>query len=327
MNCEVAHERIVLAAYGELADDQIHELDRHLITCNECREEREQLLALKTLASVPPVLEPNANLIARSRMRLEEALDALPPKRWYERWGDGILNNFARLQAAPVAAVLLLVAGIGAGSLGGYEVAEAKAAHAAAGSGTAQAAVRQTAATEAAPAAVANVSSIVQQPNSAMVEVRYNEVVPRQIEGTLEDPAIRQLLMMASEDANSAGIRDDSVGLLAAECRAGRGCNAAGIRDALMVALRYDRNVGVREKALRGLEPYVAEDMRVRDAVLESLLNDVDPHIRSEAISILEPVEADMTVRQVLSTVATSDQSPQIRNVSRQVLSRVPEIQ
>ena len=327
MNCEVAHERIVLAAYGELADDQIHELDRHLITCNECREEREQLLALKTLASVHPVLEPNANLIARSRMRLEEALDALPPKRWYERWGDGILNNFARLQAAPVAAALLLVAGIGAGSLGGYEVAQAKTAHAAAGNRAAQAALRQAAATEAPSASVANVSSIVQQPNSAMVEVRYNEVVPRQIEGTLEDPAIRQLLMMASEDANSAGIRDDSVGLLAAECRAGRGCNAAGIRDALMVALRYDRNVGVREKALRGLEPYVAEDMRVRDAVLESLLNDIDPHIRSEAISILEPVEADMTVRQVLSTVATSDRSPQIRNVSRQVLSRVPEIQ
>ena len=327
MNCEVAHERIVLAAYGELADDQVHELDRHLITCNECREEREQLLALKTLASVHPVLEPNANLIARSRMRLEEALDALPPKRWYERWGDGILNNFARLQAAPVAAALLLVAGLGAGSLGGYEVAQAKTAHAAAGNRAAQAAVRQAAATEAPSASVANVSSIVQQPNSAMVEVRYNEVVPRQIEGTLEDPAIRQLLMMASEDANSAGIRDDSVGLLAAECRAGRGCNAAGIRDALMVALRYDRNVGVREKALRGLEPYVAEDMRVRDAVLESLLNDIDPHIRSEAISILEPVEADMTVRQVLSTVATSDRSPQIRNVSRQVLSRVPEIQ
>ena len=67
--------------------------------------------------------------------------------------------------------------------------------------------------------------------------------------------------------------------------------------------------------------------MRVRDAVLEALLNDGDPRIRTEAISILEPVEADMTVRQVLSTVATSDQNPQIRNVSRQVLRRVPEIQ
>jgi hypothetical protein len=160
-----------------------------------------------------------------------------------------------------------------------------------------------------------------------MVEVRYNQVVPQRIQGSLDDPAIRQLLMMASEDAASAGIRDDSVGLLAAECRAGHSCNGAGIRDALMVALRYDRNEGVREKALKGLEPYVAEDMRVRDAVLEALLNDSDARIRTEAINILEPVEADMTVRQVLSTVATSDQNPQIRNVSRQVLRRVPQFQ
>lgn len=330
MNCEVAHERIVLAAYGELADDQVHELDRHLTTCNECCQEREQLLALKTLASVLPVAEPNANLIARSRMRLEEVLDALPPKRWYERWGDGIVNNFARLQAAPVAAALLLVAGLGAGSIGGYEVAQARAIHATAGKNGEQAVASAAVASVPVPsasAAVTSVSSIVQQPNSEMVEVRYNEVVPRQIEGTLDDPAIRQLLMMASEDASSAGIRDDSVGLLAAECRAGHSCNAAGIRDALMVALRYDRNAGVREKALKGLEPYVAQDMRVRDAVLEALLNDNDPRIRTEAINILEPVEADMTVRQVLSTVATSDQSPQIRNVSRQVLRSVPEIQ
>ncbi len=324
MNCEVAHERIVLAAYGELADDQVHELDRHLTTCNECREEREQLQALKTLAGVHSVPEPNANLVARSRMRLEEALDALPPKRWYERWADGIVNNFGRLQAAPVAAALLLVVGLGAGSIGGYEVAQARSVHAA----TAPAAVKTSGAVSAAaPTDIASISSIVQQPNSEMVEVRYNEVVPRHMEGTLDDPAIRQLLMMASEDANSAGIRGDSVGLLAAECRAGHSCNPAGIRDALMVALRYDRNEAVREKALKGLEPYVSEDMRVRDAVLQSLLYDNDPRIRTEAINILEPVQADMTVRQVLSSVAISDQNPQIRNVSRQVLSRVPEIQ
>jgi HEAT repeats/Putative zinc-finger len=325
MNCEVAHERIVLAAYGELSDEQIHELDRHLTSCNECREEREQLRALKTLASAYPVVEANANLVARSRLRLEDALDAIPPKRWYERWGDGILNNFARLQSAPAAATLLLVAGMGAGILGGYEYAQARTAHVAGR-------VSQTLATAAAPLPasptdVANISSIVQEPNSEEVEVRYNAVVPREIQGSLDDPSIRQLLMMASEDGTSPGIRDDSVGLLAAECRAGHSCNAAGIRDALMVALRYDRNAGVREKALKGLEPYVAQDVRVRDAVLEALLNDGDPHIRSEAITLLEPVEADMTVRQVLSTVATSDHNPQIRNVSREVLRRVPEFQ
>jgi anti-sigma factor RsiW len=323
MNCELAHERIVLAAYGELSDEQAHELERHLGGCAECHEEQAHLLALKTLVALHPVAEPPANLVARSRLRLEEALDALPPKRWYERLNQRIFNNFASLQAAPLAVGLLLVAGIGAGGLGGYQVAQSRAAHAAQKT---QAAVAPTQAALA-PADVASISSIVQQPNSNLVEVRYNQVVPQRIQGSLDNPAIRQLLMLASEDAASAGVRDDSVGLLAAECRAGHSCQAAGIRDALMVALRYDKNAGVREKALQGLEPYVAQDMRVRDAVLEALLNDTDPRIRTAAISLLEPVEADTSVRQVLNTVANSDRSPQIRYVSRQVLSRVSEIQ
>ncbi len=327
MNCELAHERIVLAAYGELPDELTHELDRHLAACSDCSQERQELLALKTLAAVHPVIEPDANLIARSRLRLEEALDALPPKRWYERFGQRIVNNFANLQAAPVAAILLLIVGAGAGTLGGYEFAQGRAAHVA---GRAQAVPASSAPTQpvaAAPAEVANISSIVRQPNSEIVEVRYNQVVPQQIQGSLDDPAIRQLLMLASENSASAGVRDDSVGLLAAECRAGHACQGEGIRDALMVALRYDKNEGVREKALQGLAPYVSEDTRVRDAVLEALLYDGDPRIRTAAINELEPVESDTSVRQVLSSVAASDHNPHIRNVSREVLSRAPVFQ
>ena len=332
MNCELAHERIVLSAYGELSDEFQHELDRHLAACTECSEERQQLLALKTLAAVHPVIEPDANLVARSRLRLEEALDSLPPRRWYERFGQSIVNNFSSLQAAPVAACLLLVVGAGAGTLGGYEFAEGRAAHVAGRAQAAEAATAQTAqqnhaqTVAANPAEVANISSIVRQPNSDMIEVHYNQVVPQRIQGSLDDPAIRQLLMLASENS-SAGVRDDSVGLLAAECRAGHSCKGEGMRDALIVDLRYDKNEGVREKALQGLEPYVSEDMRVRDAVLEALLYDTDPRIRTEAISILQPVEADTSVRQVLSSVATSDHNPHIRTVSREVLNRAPVIQ
>jgi hypothetical protein len=94
-----------------------------------------------------------------------------------------------------------------------------------------------------------------------------------------------------------------------------------------MGALRYDKNAGVRQKALEGLEPYVAQDVRVRDAVLEALMNDSDARIRTAAINILLPVEGDTSVRQVLHTVANSDHNPEIRTVSRQALSRVPEIQ
>lgn len=333
MNCEIAHERIVMAAYGELSDEQMHELDRHMAGCPDCHKEREALLALKVLADAHPAPEPDANLIARSRQRLEEALDAIPAKRWYEHLVPQMLNNFAGLQHAPLAACLLLLAGMGAGTVGGFEFAQGRAARALiANQAASRSADQARSETQQAPRAVsaadvASISSIVRQPNSEMVEVRYNRLVPQQMEGSLDDPAIRQLLMLALQDSVSAGVRDDSIGLMAAECRAGHSCKPQGIRDALMAALRYDRNAGVREKALDGLEPYVAEDLRVRDAVLEALLTDSDPQIRSEAINILEPVEADTSVRQVLTSVADSDQNPHIRTVSRQVLSHVPQIQ
>jgi anti-sigma factor RsiW len=333
MKCELAHERIVTGAYGELPDDQAHELDRHLGECAGCRQERDQLLAMKVLADALPVLEPGPNLVARSRLRLDEALDALPAMHWYERVVQRLMNSAAGLQAAPLAACLLLVAGLGAGGLGGFEFSQNRAAHTALTTpavATAKTPAQGQAATAAAQTGisnVANISAIVRQPGTEMVEVSYNQLVPKKIDGSLDDPEIRQLLMLATENSSPTGVRDDSVGLLAAECRAGHSCQGAGIRDALMVALRYDRNAGVREKALEGLEPYVSQDVRVRNAVLEALLNDSDPRIRTESINLLEPVEADTSVRQVLYSVSTSDDNPQIRNTSRQVLSRVPEIQ
>jgi len=62
MNCELAHERIVTAAYGELSDEHLHELERHMTGCPDCHCERDQLLALKILADAHPVMEPPANL-------------------------------------------------------------------------------------------------------------------------------------------------------------------------------------------------------------------------------------------------------------------------
>ncbi len=162
MNCELAHERIVLAAYSELADELVHELDRHLDGCQACTQEREQLLALKLLADANPLPEVPANLVARSRMRLNEALDTLPPKRWVERLSQRIRNNFASLLAAPVAAVLLLLAGAGAGMLGGYRYAQSLQALPATVTQQAEAVAPLPSSAE----EVANVSSIVRQPNS-----------------------------------------------------------------------------------------------------------------------------------------------------------------
>lgn len=328
MNCELAREHIVTGAYGELPDELTHDLARHIADCEACHSEREQLLAFKAMADAHRVLEPSANLIARARLRLDESLDALPPKHWYQKLGERLLGNFASLQTAGVAAILLVAVCLGAGVFGGYEYAQNRGLHRASEPAVVSASGGLQSETALPPLAeVASISGIARQPNSEMIDVTYNQLVPRHVQGTLDDPQIRQLLMMASQNNAMPAVQDDSVSLLAAECRAGHSCQPTGIREALMVALRYDRSPKVRGKALEGLEPYVADDTRVRDAVLEAVLNDNDPGIRSAAISLLEPVEADTSVRQVLYSVSNSDESPQIRTVSRQVLSRVPEIQ
>lgn len=347
--CEEIHEKVVLAAYGELPDDAAHSLALHLEACPECREELEQLLALKTLSAANPMQEPDANMVARSRRRLEDALDALPPRRWYDRVAEWMTRTATGLQAAPAAACLLLVAGVGAGSLGGYEFAErhalgagtlAESASGAQTDGPAKIAPSMLDHATITRSEIAGVSAITQRPNSNLVEVSFNQMQPRQVQGTIDNPEIRQLLMLASESATSAAVRDASIGLLSAACRSPHGCNGKSlakgdsngdgevdIREALMVALRYDRSATVRRKALDGLEPYVGEDMRVRNAVLEALLNDPEAQVRSAAISMLEPVEADTSVRQVLSTVALSDENSHIRDASRVVLRRVSELQ
>ena len=147
------------------------------------------MLALKVLAEAHPVVEPTANLVARSRLRLEEALDALPPKRWYERLGQRMMNNFASLQAAPVAACLLLVVGAGAAVWAAIEFAQNRARRHAAAPAALAATRSAHSCSRRPPAEIANISSIVRQPNSEMVEVSYNQVVPQQMQGSLDDPA------------------------------------------------------------------------------------------------------------------------------------------
>lgn len=327
MNCQMAQENIVLAVYGELPDDRAHQLEQHLAQCERCRQEMEAIAGLQKAMSVLPVEEPSPSLLARTRLRLDEALDALPHASFLLRRWQSFRRGFGRLQSAPVMASALLVLGLGAGTWGGYRAGvHAAGAPAAAQDASANpASVPMTADLD--ESQVAGVNSITLEPNTENVEVRFYRVVPETAFGTLDDPQIRQLLLLGARNPDNPDVHADSVDLLARECRNGHECTGGPIRNSLMVALRYDKNAKVRSRALAGLEPYIAIDTRVRDAVLEALMKDPDPEIRSQAIDLLAPVDADSSVREVLQTVASQDQNPHIRTVSREYLERVSQIQ
>jgi hypothetical protein len=86
MKCENAQQNIILAQYGELPDELQFPLEQHLGTCEDCRREWNALLALNEELALTPMIEPSPNLLAASRMRLDEALDTLPPRSISQRF-------------------------------------------------------------------------------------------------------------------------------------------------------------------------------------------------------------------------------------------------
>jgi hypothetical protein len=321
MNCENAQQNIILAQYGELADELQFPLEQHLDGCEECRREWKALLALNEELAIVPVLEPSPNLLAASRMRLDEALDAMPARSVTQKlWGNAF-RWLGYMQGAPALTTLLL----GMGFLGGNFLTRYQIAHA-------PTLPRPVIMTNTSAGPIASVSGIVQTPDSEQVQVSYNRLVPETVQGSLDDPQIRQLLMLGTKLATTNDIHATSVSLLAHECSAGHDCLGAvdgstDIRSTLLASLRTDKSAAVRLKALNGLEPYVAQDEHVRDAVLDTLMRDRSPDVRAQAISMLEPVQADSSVRQVLRTVSTQDANPAIRTASYQALQGSADIQ
>ncbi len=320
MKCEMAQEQIVLWTYGELEDELAIGLERHLAECAMCQSEMVAMRGLEDGLGLLPVVEPSPNLLAQSRMRLDEALDHESPHGFLTRLRANVFRWTGFVQGAPALAVLL----VGVGFLGGDFALRYRIAH----QPRLAAAVTMSNPTQ---GAIANVSEIVQTPNSELVQVKYNRVVPEVMQGSLDDPQIRQLLMMGMRAGTNEGVRTDSVGLLAGECKQGHECERTedgnGVRNALMVSLRYDKDSGVRLKALSGLARYVDKDQRIRDAVLESLMHDGSASVRKQAIALLEPVQTDSSVRQVLRTVSTQDENPFIRTASYQALQGAADIQ
>jgi hypothetical protein len=327
MTCENAQQNIILAQYGELPDELQFSLEQHMAGCEDCRREWKALIALNEELALAPMVEPSPNLLAASRMRLDEALDLMPARSMSQRFFGNAFRWLGYVQGAPALTTLLL----GAGFLGGTAIARYQVAHAPK--------LPTPVIVSGSEGTVASVSGIVQTPNSELVQVKYNRLVPETVQGSLDDPQIRELLMLGTKLATTNTVHADSVALLASECAAGRHCNdaqgnsagndtsAGGIRTALLASLRYDKSPAVRLKALAGLQPYVAQDEHVRDAVLGVLMHDSSADVREQAVSMLQPVQADSSVRQVLRTVSTQDTNPAIRDASFNVLQGTSDIQ
>jgi anti-sigma factor RsiW len=314
MKCEWVQENILLYVYNELADDARYELEQHLARCPECAAELKATRAFQATVSQRPVQEPSPNLLASSRMRLQEALETTQPGGFWHRLSFDPASWLRQMRFSPALAAVIFIIGFGGGIGAMYKMTP---------SNTDQAVAKDTGTIIQQPIAessITGIGSVVQEPGSNQVRIKYFTTQTEEAQGSLNDQRIQQLLLFAARNNYNSGVRMDSVDLLTQKP------DQKGVREALIYALRYDTNPGVRLKAIEGLGAFVKDDVRVRDVVLTALMTDNNQGVRTQALLLLEPVKADGTVRAALQHLAETDQNQYIRSQARTVLAQLPEI-
>jgi Putative zinc-finger len=311
MKCEWVRENIVLQVYGELADDARHELEQHVARCADCAAELKAEQEFHTLLANAPSVEPTPNLVAASRMRLQEALETAQQGAFWHKFAFDPASWLRQVKFSPALASAILILGFAGGVGTAYRMFP--------GAKVANTPIPVTTATPT-EAAIAGIRSITQTPGSSQIDIKYDTVATQDAQGSLNDQKIQQLLLYAARNNYNSGLSMDSVNLLTQKP------NDAQVQEALLYVLQYDSNPGARLKSLGALGAYVKSDQRVRDAVLTALVNDANQGVRTEALRLIEPVKADGSVRGVLMTLAAKDQSTYIRSQARTMLAQLPEI-
>ncbi len=319
MKCEWVRENIVLQVYGELADDARHELEQHVARCADCAAElkaEQEFHALLEQDRAADLLrnEPSPNLLASSRMQLQEALETAKQGGMWSRMAFDPAIWLRQVRFSPALASAILILGFAGGVTATYKLYGTRP--------ITTAGVLNPSNPNAVPseASITGISSIVQQPGTNQISIKYNTVETQEAQGSLNDEKIQQLLLYAARNNYNTGVRVDSVDLLAQKS------GDMQIREALIYALQNDTNPGVRLKSLDALGNYVKTDTNVRDALLRALVNDNNSGVRIEALRLIEPVKADGSVRGVLMALAAKDQSTYIKSQARTMLAQLPEI-
>jgi anti-sigma factor RsiW len=313
MKCEWVQENIVLYVYNELADDARYELEQHLGRCPGCAAELKATRAFHATVSNRPVVEPSPNLLAASRMRLQETLETAQQGGFWHRLTFDPASWLRQMHFSPALAAVIFIIGFGGGIGAMYKMMPSN--PVAGGPSTVEPSVATPV-----QSSVTGIGSVVQEPGSNQVRIKYFTTQTEEAQGSLNDQRIQQLLLFAARNNYNSGVRMDSVDLLTQKP------DQKGVREALIYALRYDTNPGVRLKAIEGLGAFVKDDVRVRDVVLNALMTDNNQGVRTQALLLLEPVKADGTVRAALQHLAETDQNQYIRSQARTVLAQLPEI-
>ncbi len=293
-SCEEIQSQIAWYLYNELDTDERGVLEDHVESCQACAAELEREKAFLTRLGERRAIEPSAAMLAEcrhdlmrsiyraDRLRHESAAAWQDPMRALGEAWRAIWSWWRPIAVGCTVAIAFL---------GGWWIR-----------GTQPSGGRPANPSE---TSIANISAVNLDPRQGRVQISYDEVRQRTLNGNVQEPRIQQFLVYAAKSYGNPGVRLDTVDIL--KERAGD----REVRNTLLHLVANDQNDGVRLKALEGLKQY-ARDPEVRQALITVLTKDDNPGMRVQVIDLLTASQ-DRSLVGILQGVAQKEENNYVR--------------
>ncbi len=274
MNCQDCEDKLTLYLYGELTPAEGQAVESHTATCAECGKVLAQLRELHNALGRRVISDVSPELLVRSRLKLEDAIDSehLGWRRLVADW----IPMLPGVRASGVAATaVFLMAGFTVGWLARPHAGKAPPTQV-----TPSISARAGSLVSPDIGRISSISQILPDPGTNQVQITLNAEHHVTLQGSLDDPRIRQILVDAVKSYDNAGIRLDTLSALR------QTASDPSVQDALLYALRRDPNAGVRLQALRCVRG-INWSSKVQAALIESARQDKNPGVRVAAVDAL----------------------------------------
>ena len=315
-NCNYIRTLLPLFDSTELTAIEKRQIDDHLASCPNCREELAAMRALHADLRRVEAFEPSAAMMTDLRHGLRRRLrqESLRPN-WQEKLGNLLFGNFRPVVQLGFTAALLLV-----GVIIGRQFFSAATAPAPQIDllGYLTPGKPITIPSGYLAPSVGNVQTISIDPVTKEVQVQYSIVNDIQVRGNVDNPLIRQALSYALYSEDQPSLRLRAVKALGETYASTPSAQDEEITEALVHALENDANAGVRLKAAQVLKQLPLNAL-VKNTLIRALLRDENSAVRIEAIEALG--KSNLTTdEQAIFHTATSDTNEYVRLQARRLL-------
>lgn len=313
---------LILSGYDELDEDARLLLQSHIDLCTECRAENERLQRFRALATAhrPAVVSEEMLLQARRERRTTAAM-RIERRLSLGSIFDGLLASPLR---ASIAGCAVMIMGIGIGyfafgpdqHMNGRLPSEFGRARVIDGS-TGPAAMQ-----------VQNLRFVKRDAATGEVEVEFDAVAPFSVKGNVNDENIQRILARALVSETNTGMRLRAVSMIS-DPTSRRSDVDLSVKNALISALKYDGNLGVRNEALAVLRNYLPDEDAMK-AIVYVLNHEKNTGLRIAAINSLDlrkfsGQKPSQEVLQALKTAVASEENNYIRIRAQETLREVQQ--